>query len=155
MVLYDVNVYVKCVKNNYHGIIEYFTNRLHSHLIHRWCWTLIKWFLAHRPLPIEETCNKYAHGGNWGGLHEYCRVPAGWGLQQTTRAPGSDKTRGQGSLGPFTGGLSSNTTQNFEKKRTVHWTRFTKTGWTWHVTIYLCTKGNKAQRPVSKAFTKV
>ncbi len=31
-------------------------------------------------------------------------MPAGWGLQQTTRAPGSDKTRGQGSFGPFTGG---------------------------------------------------
>ncbi len=34
----------------------------------------------------------------------YCRVPARWGLQQTTRAPGSDKTRGQGSFGLFTGG---------------------------------------------------
>ncbi len=34
----------------------------------------------------------------------YCCVPARWGLQQTTRAPGSDKTRGQGSFGPFTGG---------------------------------------------------
>ena len=33
-----------------------------------------------------------------------CRVPVRWGLQQTTRAPGSDKTRGQGSFGPFTGG---------------------------------------------------
>ncbi len=36
----------------------------------------------------------------------YCHVPAEWGLQQTTRAPGSDKTRGQGSFGPFTGGLN-------------------------------------------------
>ncbi len=36
----------------------------------------------------------------------YCRVPAGWGLQQTTQVPGSDKTRGQGSFGPFTGGLN-------------------------------------------------
>ncbi len=36
----------------------------------------------------------------------YCHVPAGWGLQQTTRAPGSDKTWGQGSFGPFTGGLN-------------------------------------------------
>ncbi len=27
----------------------------------------------------------------------YCRVPARWGLQETTRAPDSDKTRGQGS----------------------------------------------------------
>ncbi len=35
---------------------------------------------------------------------EYCRVPASWGLQQTTRAPDSDKTRAQGSFGPFTGG---------------------------------------------------
>ncbi len=35
----------------------------------------------------------------------YCRVPARWGLQQTTRAPDSDKTRVQGSFGPFTGGL--------------------------------------------------
>ena len=57
-------------------------------------------------------------------------MPAGWGLQQTTWAPGSDKTRGQ----------SYNlviTTQKFKKEeRTVHWTRFTKAGWTWHVTIY-------------------
>ncbi len=40
-------------------------------------------------------------------------MPAGWGLQQTTRAPGSDKTLGQGSFdnylkikkknGPYTG----------------------------------------------------
>ncbi len=29
-----------------------------------------------------------------------CRVPARWGLQHTTQAPGSDKTRGQGSFGP-------------------------------------------------------
>ncbi len=36
----------------------------------------------------------------------YCHLPAEWGLQQTTRDPGSDKTRGQGSFGPFTGGLS-------------------------------------------------
>ncbi len=35
----------------------------------------------------------------------YCHVQAGWGLQQTTLAPGSDKTRGQGSFGPLTGGL--------------------------------------------------
>ena len=34
----------------------------------------------------------------------YSRMPARWSLQQTTRAPGSDKTRGQGSFGPFTGG---------------------------------------------------
>ena len=47
------------------------------------------------------------------------------GLQQTTRAPGSDNTRGQGSFGPFTGG----TTQKFKKEEgAVHWTRFTKTG---------------------------
>ncbi len=32
---------------------------------------------------------------------KYCRVPARWGLQQTTRAPSNDKTRGQGSFGPF------------------------------------------------------
>ncbi len=36
----------------------------------------------------------------------YCHVPAGWGLQQTTLAPGSDKTRGQGSFSLFTGGLN-------------------------------------------------
>ena len=35
---------------------------------------------------------------------QYSHVPAGWGLQQTTQAPGSDKTRGQGSFGPLTGG---------------------------------------------------
>ncbi len=29
----------------------------------------------------------------------------GWGLQQTTRAAGSDKTQGQVSFAPFTGGL--------------------------------------------------
>ena len=33
-------------------------------------------------------------------------VPARWGLQQTTRAPGSDKALGQWSFGPFTGGLT-------------------------------------------------
>ncbi len=32
-------------------------------------------------------------------------MPVGWSLQQTTLAPGSDKTRGQGSFGPLTGGL--------------------------------------------------
>ncbi len=36
----------------------------------------------------------------------YCHVPAGWGLQQTTLAPGIDKTLGQGSFGPLTGGGS-------------------------------------------------
>ncbi len=38
-------------------------------------------------------------------------MPARWGVQQTTRAPGSNKTRGQGSFGPFTGG---------RKRRTDH-----------------------------------
>ncbi len=33
-------------------------------------------------------------------------MPAGWGLQRTTLAPGSDKTRGQGSFGLLTGGLN-------------------------------------------------
>ena len=57
-------------------------------------------------------------------------------------APGSDKTRGQGSFGPFTGGLPNltilaiTTYKKFKKKRTVHLTRFfTKTGWAWHVTL--------------------
>ena len=36
----------------------------------------------------------------------YCHVPAGWGLQQNTRAPGSKKTLGQWSFGPLTGGLN-------------------------------------------------
>ncbi len=36
------------------------------------------------------------------GYARYCHVPAGWGLQQTTLAPGSDKTRGEGSFGPLT-----------------------------------------------------
>ncbi len=35
-------------------------------------------------------------------------------------APGSDKTRGQESFGPFTGGLY----KNLKKKRTVHLIRF-------------------------------
>ena len=39
-------------------------------------------------------------------LSIYCRVPERWGLQQTTRAPDSDKTRGQGSFSPFTDGLN-------------------------------------------------
>ncbi len=39
-------------------------------------------------------------------------MPAGWGLQQTIRAPGSDKTQGQGSFGPLTGGPKN----NFKKK---------------------------------------
>ena len=34
----------------------------------------------------------------------YCHVPARWGLRQTTLAPGSDKTRAQGSFGPLTDG---------------------------------------------------
>ncbi len=34
----------------------------------------------------------------------YCRMPARWGLRQTTLAPGSDKTRAQGSFGPLTDG---------------------------------------------------
>ncbi len=37
-------------------------------------------------------------------LQIYCRVPARWGLQQITHAADSNKTRGQGSFGPFTGG---------------------------------------------------
>ena len=48
----------------------------------------------------------------------YCRLPAGWGLQQTTRALGSDKTRGQGSFGSFTGGL--NLTPTGELPTCVH-----------------------------------
>ncbi len=36
----------------------------------------------------------------------YCQMPAGWGLQQTTLAPGSDKTWGQGPFSPLTGGLT-------------------------------------------------
>ncbi len=44
----------------------------------------------------------------------YCRLPAGWGLQQTTRTAGSDKIRGQGSFGPFTGGQNL-TTQKFKR----------------------------------------
>ena len=41
----------------------------------------------------------------YGSLDQgYCHVPAGWGLKQTTLAPGSDKTRGPGSFGPLTGG---------------------------------------------------
>ncbi len=68
-------------------------------------------------------------------VSRYCHVPAGWGLQQTTRAPGSDKTRGQGSFGLFTGGLNltptgepptcgGTTQKNLKKKeRTVHWTK--------------------------------
>ncbi len=66
----------------------------------------------------------------------YCHIPAGWGLQQTTRAPGSKKTWGQRSFGPFTGGLTSPTQKFKKEERTVHWTHFTKAGWTWHVTIY-------------------
>ncbi len=31
-------------------------------------------------------------------IYKYCRVPARWGLRQTTLAPGSDKTRVQGSF---------------------------------------------------------
>ncbi len=38
-------------------------------------------------------------------------------------APGCDKTRGQGSFGPFTGGLDL-PIKIFKKKRTVHLTRF-------------------------------
>ncbi len=41
-------------------------------------------------------------------------MPAGWGLQLTTWAPGSDKTRGQGSFGLFTGGPP----KKFKKKNT-------------------------------------
>ncbi len=39
-------------------------------------------------------------------LYIYCRVSARWGLQQTTWVPDRDTTRGQGSFGPFTGGLN-------------------------------------------------
>ncbi len=76
------------------------------------------------------------------------------------RAPGSNKTLGQGSFGPFTGGRRTGFNKalvqsglhtlkyldkanlitlpkNLKKEeRTVHWTRFAKTGWTWHVTVY-------------------
>ena len=43
-----------------------------------------------------------------------------WGLQQTTRALDSDKTRGQGSI---------------KKNGPYIWPVFAKTGWTWHVTL--------------------
>ncbi len=39
-------------------------------------------------------------------IYIYCHMPVGWGLQQTTQAPGSDKTQGQGSFGPLTGRLN-------------------------------------------------
>ncbi len=59
----------------------------------------------------------------------YCHVPEGWGLQQTTRAPGSDKTRGQGSFKYLDRANLVITTQKFKKEeRIVHWTRFTKAG---------------------------
>ncbi len=44
-------------------------------------------------------------------------MPAELGLQQTTRAPSSDKTRGQWSFGPLTDGL--NLTQKFKKRNGV------------------------------------
>ncbi len=40
-------------------------------------------------------------------------------------APGSDKTQGLGSFGPFTGGLAVITYKKIKKKRTIH---LTKTG---------------------------
>ncbi len=36
----------------------------------------------------------------------YFHMPTGWGLQQTTLAPGRDKTRGQGSFGLLIGGAN-------------------------------------------------
>ncbi len=79
-----------------------------------------------------------------------CHVPAEWGIQQTTRARGSDKTRGRGTFGPFTGGLNLKYLDKAnlailpknlkEKERTIHQTRFTKTGWTWHVRVYIWQK---------------
>ncbi len=52
-------------------------------------------------IPIVNSVSWY-HVGSARVLVIYCHVPAGWGLQQTTRALGSDKTRGQGSFGLFT-----------------------------------------------------
>ena len=59
-----------------------------------------------------------------------CRVPARWGLQNPPWAPGSDKTQGQGSFAPFTGGLLAITTEKefkIETDRTFD-PLFTKTG---------------------------
>ncbi len=50
-------------------------------------------------------------------------------------APGSDKTQGQGSFGPFTGGL--NLQKILKRNGSYNWPVFTKTGWTWYVTIYM------------------
>ncbi len=50
----------------------------------------------------------------------YCHVPARWGLHPTTRAPDSDKTRGQGSFGPFTGGRNLTPTGDYPKPRLSH-----------------------------------
>ena len=55
------------------------------------------------------------------------------------QAPGSDKTLGQGYFGSFTSGLNL---KNLKiEEWTVHRTRFTKTRWTWHVTLY-CFQGH-------------
>ncbi len=52
-----------------------------------------------------KSCGDYTTSGQTTHIQSkrliYCHMPAGWGLQQTTRAPGSDKTRGQGSFGPL------------------------------------------------------
>ncbi len=62
-------------------------------------------------------------------------------------APGSDKTQGQGSFGPFTGALAITTYKNL-KKETNHTfdSLFTKTGWAWHVTINIYRKTSKWQQ---------
>ncbi len=60
---------------------------------------------------------------------KYCRVPARRGLQQTAR--GSDKTQGQGSFGPSTGGPDIKILKRNEPH--IWFAFFTKTGWAWHV----------------------
>ncbi len=66
-------------------------------------------------------------------------------------APGSDKTRGQGSFGPFTGGLdllaepptcraNKDSTGFLKETNRTFDSLFTKTGWAWHATIFCMQK---------------
>ncbi len=102
-----------------------------------WCPSLLYIQFGQDTHPIDSDQSPFAAGESI--ILIYCSVPASWGLLGS----GQRRDTGQGSSSPLTGGLDLTPTgfnliisyQNW-KTRTVHWTRFTKAGWAWHVTIY-------------------
>ena len=65
----------------------------------------------------------------------WCRVPARWGLQRTTLAPGSDETGARWTWSDTYGKCLDNLMTDYLKLKNTDrlWICFTKAGWAWHV----------------------